>query len=158
MERIQELLNFTNADGSVKMIHIGSLSITLTQLLLTIGLVVILLVALKVTRGVLKLFWVVGFIAVFLVTHGVLSPIKLGNTVTQLSAAGIKSYQSLANASDNIKIEDSTIKIKVKRDWIDVKDIDSFMVGDENTITIIVGDKYYTTDDLSVIQLIKSFK
>ncbi len=155
IEKLQQSLNFTNSEGEVITFFDGKL--TISQAILILIAIVAVLIVLKCIKGIVKAV-IVGGIAVFVcINMGILSPTQVRDIGEQIYAKGVSAYESIAEASENIKIEDSTIKIQLNDKWYDVKDVKSFVPTDEG-ISIKIGDDTIAIKDGKIVELIKSFK
>jgi hypothetical protein len=155
MEKIQQLLNLKNSDGTVITLFDGK--ITLSQLIIMIVAIMAVGIVLKLLKGVIKIVLSVGIACVLLVQADIVSPTQLKDVSSQIANAGVETYKTVAAKSSNIKIKDSTIMLNLNDKWIDIKDIDSVIQSGKNKLTIIVDGMSYLTDDSEVVNLVKSF-
>lgn len=156
MDKLQQFFNFSNADGEVTTYFGGRF--TTSQIVTFVIVVLAIVLVLCFMKSIVKLFISVILVGIMLVQFGIASPTQLKDIADTISSKGIETYQVLANASENIKLEDNTIKIKIGDDnWIDVTDIKSYVKSDEGVISITVGKETYAITDENVIKLIESF-
>lgn len=156
MDKLQQFFNFSNSDGEVTTYFGGRF--TTSQIITFVIVVLAILLVMCFIKGIVKFIVTLVLVALMLVQFGIASPTQLKDIADTISSKGIETYQVLANASENIKLEDSTIKIKIGDDnWIDVTDIKSYVKSDEGVISITVGKETYAITDENVIKLIESF-
>ena len=156
MDKLQQFFNFSNSDGEVTTYFGGRF--TTSQTITFVIVVLAILLVMCFIKGIVKFIVTLALVALMLVQFGIASPTQLKDIADTISSKGIETYQVLANASENIKLEDSTIKIKIGDDnWIDVTDIKSYVKSDEGVISITVGKETYAITDENVIKLIESF-
>lgn len=120
-----------------------------------IGIVVSMLV-LSLMKKTVK--WLIG-IAVLLICGiwiGVLSPQQAIDTVTAIKEKGISTYQRLADASQNIKVDGESISIRINDTWFDLNAVNSFEVM-EDKVELKVGGNSYTVTDKNIIKLFQTF-
>ena len=156
MEQLQRLLNFTNENGEVITLFDGK--VTLSQLVVCIIGLLVVGFALKVLKGIFRTIMEIVAICVVLIHYGIASPTQLADIAGQIKDKGIESYQSFASMSDNIKIEDSDVQIKLNDNWVSVSDITSFIQGDNGVVTVVVDDETITIEDEAVLSLLNTFK
>lgn len=158
MERLQQLLNFTDANGQVITVLNGRF--TLGQVLMfAIALLAICLIW-KFVKGVIKAVVIVAVVCVVLVYTGVTSPTQLKDIGSQIAEAGIDSYKAVANASEHVKIQGGKLTVLMDDDdtWYDVTEIDSIIKGEDDVMTVIINGKPHITSDTAVISLLDTFK
>lgn len=156
MEKLQQLLNFTDSNGEVITVFGGKM--TLGQALMIAIVITGVVLALKLAKGVIR-FVITGVLVCYcLVSFNIMSPDQLKDIAETVKSKGTKYYQTFAKESDNIKIDGTDIKVKLKKDWVSVSDIESIVSGKKGTLTVKTKNKKYVTDDSVVISLIKTFK
>lgn len=79
MDNISQYLNFTNADGSVITVFDGAM--TLSQLIGIIAAIIVIIVALKFIKGILKAIITVLAICICLVYFNLATPEQIADTV-----------------------------------------------------------------------------
>ena len=156
VERLQSLLNFTNADGEVITFFDGK--VTLSQLVVCIIAFLVIIYAFKVLKGIFRTIVLIASICIALVHYGIASPTQIKNVASQVAQNGLKAYKSFEEASDNIKIEGSNIKIKLEEEWVNVSDISSYIVGEDGVVTVTVDGVQTTIEDEAIISLLNTFK
>lgn len=152
MDKIQQFLNFSNSDGEVKTFFGGRL--TLSQLIFIILAVVVVIVVLKLLKGVLRIVLTITTLVIFLLQFGLASPTQLGDITKVIAEEGISAYNTYAKNSDNIKLEDDKIMVKLNDNWYSVNDIDSIISTGDDSISITINGKSYATKDKTMIKLL----
>lgn len=156
MEKLQQLLNIKNSNGEVITFFDGKL--TLSQLLFIVVAIIVVIAIIKFLKGVVRTVLAVVAICVALVNYGIASPTQIKDAASIISQKGISTYEKLASASENIKVEGSDVQIKLRDSWVNISDVTSFVSTGKNTATINVGDESYVVDDSNIISLLKTFK
>ena len=156
MEKLQQILNIKNSDGEVITFFDGK--ITLSQLIFIIVAIIAVVAIIKLLKGVVRTVLAVVAICVALVNYGIASPTQIKDTASVISQKGIATYEKLASASENIKVEGSDVQIKLGDNWINISDVTSFVSTGKDTATINVDGESYAVDDSSIISLLKTFK
>lgn len=157
MSKLEALLNFTNSEGEVITFFGGK--ITLSQLLVIIGAILVIILVFKFLKGIVKTILAIGIVCYALVYFGIASPQQLKDVSSQIVDKGESFYESFIEASSNIKYEDDKLLVRTDGDaWIDVSDIKSFVTGKEGVVTIQTSNGAYTISDSEVIRLLETFK
>lgn len=157
MSKLEALLNFTNSEGEVITFFGGK--ITLSQLLVIIGAILVIILVFKFLKGIVKTILSIGIVCYALVYFGIASPQQLKDVSSQIVDKGESFYESFIEASSNIKYEDDKLLVRTDGDtWIDVSDIKSFVTGKEGVVTIQTSNGAYTISDSEVIRLLETFK
>lgn len=118
--------------------------------------VVALILVLSLMKKAIK--WVIG-VAVLLICGvwiGVLSPQQAIDTVTAIKDRGMATYQRLADASQNIKIQGESISIRINDTWLDLNAVNSFKV-DGDTVKVEIGGNSYSVTDKNIAKLFETF-
>lgn len=152
MDKIQQFLNFSNSDGEVKTFFGGRL--TLSQLIFIILAVVVVIVVLKLLKGVLRIALTVTTLIIFLLQFGLASPTQLGDITKVIAEEGISAYNTYAKNSDNIKLQNNKIMVRLNDNWYSVNDIDSIVSTGDDSISITINGKSYATRDKTMIKLL----
>lgn len=152
MDKIQQFLNFSNSDGEVKTFFGGRL--TLSQLICIILAVVIVIVVFKLLKGVLRIALTVTTLIIFLLQFGLASPTQLGDITKVIAEEGISAYNTYAKNSDNIKLQNNKIMVRLNDNWYSVNDIDSIVSTGDDSISITINGKSYATKDKTMIKLL----
>lgn len=152
---MQDLFNFTNADGEVIMLFDGK--ITLSQFLMIIAAIAVVLFAIKVLKAAARVVVCVIAVCVCLVHFQIASPDQIKDAATQIAQAGMAGYQTVINSSQNIRWEEGTLQVNIADNWVKVSDIDSIVGGDENMATVVIGGETYVVEDTAIIKLLKTF-
>jgi hypothetical protein len=156
MESIKSLLNFSSSDGTVITFFDGK--VTLSQLIMGIIIIAVILFVLKVIKGIMKTVIIFIAICVGLVHYGLASPTQIKDVTTQIANNGIKTYQTFANASENIKIQGKDIKLKIGDNWVSIADVSSFIKTEDGVATVVVDGENVLVDDSNIISLLETFK
>lgn len=152
MEKLQQLAD----KGKVITFFDGKL--TLSQLVTIIIAIVVVLFALKVLKGALKLVISVLAICICLVHYGIASPTQIKDTAGIIAEKGISTYTKIADASDNIRIKGKSIELKINDTWVDISKVNSFIEASNGVATVIVDGVGYPVDDSNIVSLLKTFK
>lgn len=152
MNKVQQFLNFSNSDGEVKTFFGGRL--TLSQLIFIILAVVIVIVVLKLLKGLLRIALTVTTLIIFLLQFGLASPTQLGDITKVIAEEGISAYNTYAKNSDNIKLQNNKIMVRLNDNWYSVNDIDSIVSTGDDSISITINGKSYATRDKTMIKLL----
>ena len=152
MNKVQQFLNFSNSDGEVKTFFGGRL--TLSQLICIILAVVIVIVVLKLLKGLLRIALTVTTLIIFLLQFGLASPTQLGDITKVIAEEGISAYNTYAKNSDNIKLQNNKIMVRLNDNWYSVNDIDSIVSTGDDSISITINGKSYATRDKTMIKLL----
>ena len=156
MESIKSLLNFSSSDGTVITFFDGK--VTLSQLIVGIIIIAVILFVLKAIKGIMKTVIIFIAVCIGLVHYGLASPTQIKDVTTQIANNGIKTYQTFANASENIKIKEKDIKLKIDGTWVSVADVSSFIKTKDGVATVVIGGKEVLVDDSNIISLLETFK
>lgn len=152
---MQDLLNFTNANGEVITLFDGKM--TLSQAVAIVMTIAVVLFAIKVLKKTIRLVVCVCAVCACLVHFNIASPAQIRDAATQVAQAGVASYQAIADSSKSIRLEGKSIQIIVGDKWVDVSDITSIVGGESGKATVVVDGESYVVEDTAVIKLIKSF-
>lgn len=153
---MSKLLNICNKDGKAITFFDGK--ITLSQLIAVIVAVAVIFFAIKVLNKIVKTVVIIVALCACLVYYGVASPTQIKDAAGVIAKNGISTYNKIASASDNIKVEDKTIKLNINDTWIDISDVTSFIETSEGIATVIIDGISYSVDDESIVSLLKTFK
>jgi hypothetical protein len=156
MEKLQQFLNLRDSDGSVITFCDGKF--TLSQIIIFVVAVLAVSIVLSLLKNLIGIIVSVAITAFLLVNLNIMSPTQLQDVSSIVAKSGVEAYQKVAEASDNIKIKDSTILIKVDDSWIDLSDVDSVVSTAGDKLTIIADGQTYLTDDNNIINLLKQFQ
>lgn len=152
-EKLQSLFNFTNADGEVITFFNGK--VTLSQIVVFIIAVIAIVLLRNVLKGVVKTIVLIAIVCVALVHFGIASPTQIKDAGAKIKETGISTYEMMAKASENVKVENGNVKIRVQNEWFDLKDIET-VISSGATYTITVNGKTLVIDDDKVIEVIKT--
>lgn len=156
MEKLQQLLNIKNADGEVITFFNGK--VTLSQLVFIILAIIVVALVIKFLKGVVRTIIAIGAICVALVNYGIASPTQIKDAASVISQKGIATYEKMASASENIKLDGNNIEIKLGDKWVNVSDVTSFVSAGDGVATVNVDGESYSVEDSNIISLLKTFK
>jgi hypothetical protein len=156
MEKLQQLLNFSSSDGEVITFFDGK--VTLSQLVMAIVVILIIGFAIKVLKGVVRTVIIIVSICIGLVHYGIASPTQIKDAASVVAEKGIGAYKTVASASENIRISGTKLEVKLGDNWFDVSDVTSYVQSSDSSITVYADGNSYIVDDISVINLLKTFK
>lgn len=131
--------------------------ITSSQIaVIVIGIIALILVLSLVKKAVK---WVIStvILLVFGVWVGLLSPQQAIDTATAIKDKGIATYQRLADASQNIKVDGENISVRIKDTWFDLNAVNSYHI-DGNSVRLSVGGNSYTVTDENIVRLFKTLE
>lgn len=131
--------------------------ITSSQIaVIVIGIIALILVLSLVKKAVK---WVIStvILLVFGVWVGLLSPQQAIDTATAIKGKGIATYQRLADASQNIKVDGENISVRIKDTWFDLNAVNSYNI-DGNSVKLSVGGNSYTVTDENIVRLFKTLE
>lgn len=131
--------------------------ITSSQIaVIVIGIIALILVLSLVKKAVK---WVIStvILLVFGVWVGLLSPQQAIDTATAIKDKGIATYQRLADASQNIKVDGENISVRIKDTWFDLNAVNSYNI-DGNSVKLSVGGNSYTVTDENIVRLFKTLE
>lgn len=143
---MSEILNKTLLDGKI----------TVQQLLIVILVAIIAILVIKFIKGIISTLVVIGVVIVALMYQGVISPVQVKDVSKKLAAQGITAYQKYADESDDVKIVDDDIQVKVGNTWVSVNEIDSVVsnIGSAS-MSVSVNGQTYTLDDDKAVEMLK---
>lgn len=156
MEKLQQLLNIKNSNGEVITFFDGKL--TLSQLLFIVVAIIAVIAIIKFLKGVVRTILAIVAICIALVNYGIASPTQIKDAASVISQKGIATYEKMASASENIKIDDSNIKIKLGDNWFNISDVTSFVSTGKDKATVNVNGESFAVEDSDIISLLKTFK
>lgn len=154
-EQLQQIFNFTSSNGEVKTYFDGR--ITQSQLIVGLICIAAIMFVFSFVKKLAKILCLTGIICVMLVHFGVASPAQISNVAGKISETGINYYQKVASASENVKITDKSIAVKIDGNWVNVEDIQGVVTGTKDTMTVILDGKSYAVKDKSVIGVLQTF-
>lgn len=155
MESIKQALNFTDSSGEIMTFFDGA--ITLPQVV-GVALVAILCIALlnfvkKSFKLVVTMVCVVGAACYV----GVVSPEQVKDVSAKIAQNGIETYEKIASASENIKIEKDSISIRVDNEWYNLSEVTRFVKTAGDKMSIFIDGNQHVVDDIDLIKLISDF-
>lgn len=156
MDKLQQLANFCTKNGEAITFFDGK--VTLSQVIMVVAALIVVSFAIKLLKGALKTIVVIGAICFALVYYGVASPTQLKDAAEVIAQQGVQAYEKLADASENIKIQGNSVKVRIDGSWVDVADVSSIIKTADGVATVIVDGTSHVVDDSGVISLLNSFK
>ena len=156
MEKLEQMLNITNANGEVITFFDGK--VTLGQIIAVILCIVVVGIAWKFIKGLLKTAIMIVVVCVALVYFGIASPEQITDVAGTIKEYGVETYQKFADASENIKVAEGSIQINLGDKWVDISEIGSMVSGAKDTVTVNVNGESYTIEDSQVLELLDQFK
>lgn len=156
MEKLQQLLNIKNANGEVITFFNGK--VTLSQLVFIILAIIVVALVIKFLKGIVRTIITIVAICVALVNYGIASPTQIKDAASVISQKGIATYEKMASASENIKLDGNNIEIKLGDKWVNVSDVTSFVSAGDGVATVNVDGESYSVEDSNIISLLKTFK
>lgn len=136
---------------------IGKLTNNQVICLLVVLLVVILI--LKMIKGIIKWILFAVVLCCGLVYFGLATPKQIQDVSKQIANQGIQTYQKIADTSENIRIKDNKIQVKVDTGkWLNLDKLNSIIKSTDKEIIVIFDGKQYKITDKKVKELIESFR
>ena len=131
--------------------------ITSSQIAVIVVGIIALILVLSLVKKAAK--WVIStvILLVFGVWVGLLSPQQAIDTATAIKDKGIVTYQRLADASQNIKVDGENISVRIKDTWFDLNAVNSYHI-EENSVKLSVGGNSYTVTDENIVRLFKTLE
>ena len=149
MDKLQQILNFTDADGKVITLFDGA--ITLSQLVMILLCIVAVIVLFKLLKGLFKVAIIAVTVIFFVVQLGIASPTQLKDVANVIEEKGVEAYNSLVSASENIRVtEDNTIEVCIDDAWVNIEDIKSIISGAEDKLTVIIDGVSHVIEDENI--------
>lgn len=155
-EQLQQILNFaTGEGGEVKTYFDGR--VTQSQLIVGIVSLIVILFVLAFVKKIAKVLCTIAIVCVALVYFGIASPAQIKDVASSIQKTGIEYYEKIAEASENVKIKDGSVSVKIEGKWVKVESIDGVVQGKEGVLTVLINGESYAVDDLDVINVLKTF-
>jgi len=152
---MESIINIRDANGEVITVMDGRF--TLGQVIMAALAFIVLIMAFHITKKALHTAFVGCLLAVMLFYVGKATPEQIQGVADQIKAQGTKAYEAIVEKSDNLKIEDGSICIKLGDDWHDISEITSFVKGSDGSITISLGKQKFVLNDNMVGGLLEAF-
>ncbi len=152
---MDKLINLRNADGEVIRVLDGRF--TLGQVILVGVAILILIIAFHVTKKAIHTAIVGCVLVAVLIYFGNATPEQLEGAAAQIKAKGVEAYEAIVAKSDNLKIEDGDIYIKLGEEWHNISEVTSFVTSADGSITINLGGKKFVLNDSMVGGLLEAF-
>lgn len=132
---------------------------TQAQIITIVIVVLVVLISLALLKSILRWFIVVGAICIGLVYFGIATPKQIQDVASQIKNQGIETYQKIAETSENIRIKDNKLQVKVDTGkWLNMNELDSIIKDTDKELVVTFDGKKYKITDKNVKDLIKSFK
>lgn len=132
---------------------------TQQQIITIVIVVVVVLISLALLKSILKWIIAVGAICIGLVYFGIATPKQIQDVASQIKNQGIETYQKIAETSENIRIKDNKLQVKVDAGkWLNMNELDSIVKDTSKELVVTFDGKKYKVTDKSVKDLIESFK
>lgn len=132
---------------------------TQAQIITIVIVVLVVLISLALLKSILRWFIAVGAICIGLVYFGIATPKQIQDVASQIKNQGIETYQKIAETSENIRIKDNKLQVKVDAGkWLNMNELDSIIKDTDKELVVTFDGKKYKITDKNVKDLIKSFK
>lgn len=132
---------------------------TQAQIITIVIVVLVVLISLALLKSILRWFIAVGAICIGLVYFGIATPKQIQDVASQIKNQGIETYQKIAETSENIRIKDNKLQVKVDTGkWLNMNELDSIIKDTDKELVVTFDGKKYKITDKNVKDLIKSFK
>lgn len=129
------------------------------QMIAILVVVLVVLLCFKLIKGLLKWCIIAGAVCIGLVYFNIATPQQIQDIASQIQDKGIESYQSIAQASENIRIKDNKIQVKVDAGkWLSVDKLEDITKGKEKELIVTYKGKEYQIMDKNVKKLLESFQ
>lgn len=155
MDKISEVLNIVDSQGKVITFFDGK--ITLTQMIGVVICVAVVAFVLKMFKGAFKVVLTILSGCACACYLGLTSPSQLKDVASQIQSSGIETYAQIASASDNIRINDGSIQVKIDDKWYDLSEITSFVKTAGDKATVFLDGKQCIIEDLHMVELLEVF-
>ena len=154
---LQGLLNFQQSDGSVKTYLNGNT--TQSQLLVALVCIIGILFVVKLCKSALFTVFLCVMIGCVCAVYLRLSvPISLGDSA-KVIAENRSKIEQISKLSNNVKFDGTSAQIRVgDNEWISTDDIKSFIVVDDNTVSISVAGNDIAICDAEILELLEVFQ
>lgn len=128
------------------------------QMIAILVVVVVVLVCLASIKNLLKWAIIAGAVCIGLVYFNIATPKQIHDVAGQIKDKGVEAYQSIASTSENIRIKNDKLQIKVNADkWVSVDKLDSIANKKKELVVSYQGKEYKITDK-EVKKLLESFQ
>lgn len=123
-----------------------------SQVIVAVIAIVACIVVFSMVKKAIKWLFIVAILLIGGVAFGFLTPEQAINTANAIKNKGIATYEKLADASQNIKVDGESISIRIQDTWFDLNAVNSYEVNGD-TVKISVGGNDYTVMDKTIAKL-----
>lgn len=121
--------------------------------------VVVVLLCLKLIKGLLKWCIIAGAVCIGLVYFNIATPKQIQDIAGQIADKGVESYQKIADASNNIRIKDNKLQIKIDAEkWVSIDKLGKIVSNKQKELVVTYKGKEYIITDKNVKKLLESFQ
>lgn len=129
------------------------------QIIAILVVLVVVLLCLKLIKGLLKWCIIAGVVCIGLVYFNIATPKQIQDIAGQIADKGVESYQKIADNSENIRIKDNKIQIKVDTGkWLSIDKLGKIVSNKQNELIVTYKGKEYKITDKNVKKLLESFQ
>lgn len=129
------------------------------QMIMILVVVVVVLLCLKLIKGLLKWCIIAGAVCIGLVYFNIATPKQIQDIAGQIADKGVESYQKIADASDNIRIKDNKLQIKIDAEkWVSIDKLGKIVSNKQKELVVTYKGKEYIITDKNVKKLLESFQ
>lgn len=123
-----------------------------SQVIVAVIAIVACIIVFSMVKKAIKWLFIVAILLIGGVAFGFLTPEQAINTANAIKNKGIATYEKLADASQNIKVDGESISIRIQDTWFDLNAVNSYEVNGD-TVKISVGGNDYTVTDKTIAKL-----
>lgn len=129
------------------------------QMIMILVVVVVVLLCLKLIKGLLKWCIIAGAVCIGLVYFNIATPKQIQDIAGQIADKGVESYQKIADASNNIRIKDNKLQIKIDAEkWVSIDKLGKIVSNKQKELVVTYKGKEYIITDKNVKKLLESFQ
>lgn len=129
------------------------------QMIMILVVVVVVLLCLKLIKGLLKWCIIAGAVCIGLVYFNIATPKQIQDIAGQIEDKGVESYQKIADASNNIRIKDNKLQIKIDAEkWVSIDKLGKIVSNKQKELVVTYKGKEYIITDKNVKKLLESFQ
>ena len=129
------------------------------QIIAILVVLVVVLLCLKLIKGLLKWCIIAGVVCIGLVYFNIATPKQIHNIAGQIADKGVESYQKIADNSENIRIKDNKIQIRVDAGkWLSIDKLGKIVSNKQKELIVTYKGKEYKVTDKNVKKLLESFQ
>lgn len=123
-----------------------------SQVIVAVIAIVACIIVFSMVKKAIKWLFIVAILLIGGVAFGFLTPEQAINTANAIKNKGIATYEKLADASQNIRVDGESISIRIQDTWFDLNAVNSYEVNGD-TVKISVGGNDYTVTDNTIAKL-----